>query len=90
MQRLTNTGQMVSADRQLVVMVCLQLLLVIIATIPSGIYIIYTSITLNEKKTTEQVDQEFSFSTVTSLLSLFNVGVSFILFKRIFRVLFCI
>jgi hypothetical protein len=46
MDQLINTGQLNGADRQLVVMICLQLILVVISTISYGIYNTYTLITL--------------------------------------------
>ncbi|CAF3374452.1 unnamed protein product [Rotaria sp. Silwood1] len=76
MRRLAISGQLVGADRQLVKMVCLQLTLVVLAAIPYGIYNTYILSTSNRNKTAEQIDQEFLFLTTTSLLGLFNFGVS--------------
>ncbi len=85
-RRLTNTGQLNGADHQIVVMVCLQLILVILSTVPYGVYNTYILVTSNINKSPEQIDRDFLFLTVTSLLAVFNFGVSFFefLMKRIF------
>lgn len=75
MKRLTMNGQMIGSDRQFILMICLQLILVILATIPYGIYNTYTLITSNRSKTLQQIDEEFLFLTITSLFGLFNFGV---------------
>ncbi|CAF2388072.1 unnamed protein product [Rotaria sp. Silwood2] len=80
MRRLANSGQLIGADRQLVTMVCLQLIFVVIATIPFGIYNAYILSTSNTNKSAEQIDQDFLFLTITSLLGLFNFGGSFYVF----------
>lgn len=79
-RRLTNTGQLNGADHQIVVMVCLQLILVILSTVPYGVYNTYILVTSNINKSPEQIDRDFLFLTVTSLLAVFNFGVSFLSF----------
>ena len=76
-RRLTNTGQLNGSDRQLVLMICLQLILVILSTVPFGVYNTYILVTSNVIKTSEQLDQDFLFLTITSLFGVFNFGVSF-------------
>ena len=76
-RHLTNTRQLNGSDRQLVLMVCLQLILVIVSTAPFGAYNTYILATSSMIKTTEQLDQDFLFLTITSLFGVFNFGVSF-------------
>lgn len=83
MKRLTDNGQMIGSDRQFITMICLQLILVIVATIPYGVYNTYLLITFNRIKTVEQLDGDFLFLTITSLVSLFNFGVSLNLYVEI-------
>lgn len=76
MRRLTRAGHLVGSDHQLIKMICLQLIVVIMATIPYGIYNSYMLATSNKIKNAEQIEQDFLFLTVTSLSGLFNFGVS--------------
>ncbi|CAF2843133.1 unnamed protein product, partial [Rotaria sp. Silwood2] len=74
MRQLTHARQLPGADRQLVMMVCLQLLFVVVEAIPFGTYNTYILLTSNRKKDAEQMDKDFLFLTVTSLLGSFNFG----------------
>ncbi|CAF3779201.1 unnamed protein product [Rotaria sp. Silwood1] len=80
MRQLTHARQLPGADRQLVIMVCLQLLFVVVEAIPFGSYNTYILLTSNRKKDAEQMDKDFLFLTVTSLLGSFNFGSSFYIF----------
>ncbi|CAF1437071.1 unnamed protein product [Rotaria magnacalcarata] len=81
LHRLTNIGQLVGSDQQLVKIICLPLTLVVMATIPFGIYNAYILATSSNYKNAEQIDRDFLFLTVTSLMGLFNFGVrSFYIF----------
>ncbi|CAF2374495.1 unnamed protein product [Rotaria sp. Silwood2] len=80
MRRLAKSGQLAGADRQLIKMVCLQLILVVLAAIPYGIYNTYILSTSNKSKNAEQTDRDLLFLTTTSLLGLFNFGGSFYVF----------
>ena len=76
-RHLANTRQLNGSDRQLVLMVCLQLILVIVSTVPFGAYNTYILATANVKKTAEQLDRDFLFQIVASLFGVFNFGVKY-------------
>ncbi|CAF2115394.1 unnamed protein product [Rotaria magnacalcarata] len=83
LHRLTNIGQLVGSDQQLVKIICLPLTLVVMATIPFGIYNAYILATSSNYKNAEQIDRDFLFLTVTRSFYIFIVASS--RFRRVVR-----
>lgn len=64
------------ADRQLAVMVCMQVVLIIMATIPYGLYHFYSFLTRNTVKGPSRLTTELILSTIFSLNPYIYSGVS--------------
>jgi hypothetical protein len=64
------------ADRQLVRMVLIQVLLVVVSILPYGIYSAYSLVTSGMTKGTDQLQREYFATTVISLVPYFYYAVS--------------
>lgn len=76
MHTLKRTAELSNADRQLVIMVGLQVILALVATVPYGSYNVYALITANMMKTSEQVGRDLFIVSVTTMISISHFGVS--------------
>lgn len=76
---IRNTTQLNNADRQLTIMVCMQVIIVVISVASYGGYNVYSLATTNVYKDAEQKSKDLMALTVTSLSAFLNYGVSIIL-----------
>ena len=79
MRLLKRTAELSNADRQLVIMVGLQIILALLATIPYGSYQVYALATASIVKSAEQSGRDLLFVSVTTMISISHFGVSTIL-----------
>ncbi|CAF1359818.1 unnamed protein product [Adineta steineri] len=80
MRTLTNTRQLQGADRQLTYMIFGQIILIIIAVVPGGIFFIYSSSALSLTKTAEQSEIEYFIFNVLNTLTALTYGSGFYVF----------
>ncbi|CAF0848096.1 unnamed protein product [Adineta steineri] len=83
MRMLQNNRQLQGADRQLTLMVCAQIGLILISTVPYAIYYAYLLNTAYQNKTSEQKDKENFITNVIGMTASFEFGGSFYLFLAI-------
>ena len=76
MRTLKRTAEFSNADRQLVIMVGLQVILALVATFPYGSYNVYALVTANTVKSAEHSGRDLFFVSVTTLISISHFGVS--------------
>ena len=79
-RKLIIRVQLSNADRQIAVMVCLQVILALIGTVSYGTYNIYQTITAKNIKDSVQVGKDSLFLSVAALISICHFGVNNILF----------
>ncbi|CAF1262936.1 unnamed protein product [Adineta steineri] len=80
MRLLTNVRQLHGIDRQLTLMVCGQVLLILIGVAPYALFNIYSTSTAQWNKDIEQKNKETFILNVVSLNSTIEFGASFYLF----------
>ncbi|CAF3209134.1 unnamed protein product [Rotaria sp. Silwood2] len=68
------------ADRQLVNMICMQIIIIILATIPYGIYNIYSLVTIKTIKDKDRLNKESLAFTIISLNTYIYTSGSFFVF----------
>ncbi|CAF0838930.1 unnamed protein product [Adineta steineri] len=83
MRMLQNNRQLQGADRQLTLMVCAQVGLILISTVPYAIYYAYSLNTAYQNKTSEQKDKENFIANVIGMTASFEFGGSFYLFLAV-------
>ncbi|CAF0838949.1 unnamed protein product [Adineta steineri] len=83
MRMLQNSHQLQGADRQLTLMVCAQIGLILTTSVPYAIYYAYSLNTAYQNKTTEQKDKENFVGNVLGLTATFEFGGSFYLFVAV-------
>lgn len=86
MRLIRNTAQLNNADRQLTIMICMQVIIVVISVASYGSYNVYSLITANTYKDADQKGKDLVALTVTSLSAFLNYEVN----KRFFFLPFTI
>jgi hypothetical protein len=80
MRMLMHSGQMNNANRQLTIMICMQVILVVISVAPFGAYNSYALATANQVKDADEKGKALLAATITNFAAFLNYGVSRILF----------
>jgi len=77
---LLHSGQMNNANRQLTIMICMQVILVVISVAPFGAYNSYALATANQVKDADEKGKALLAATITNFAAFLNYGVSKFLF----------